>query len=65
MPGAGRPGGKRGDLETWLLQPGERTFHVHRKQPDGTSAETVYRGGTVQPVVLPNVAVDLEELCNL
>jgi Uma2 family endonuclease len=56
---------RRGDLEIWLLNVGERTLRAFRKQPDNTYTETVYRGGKVQPVALPNVTIDLDELVNL
>jgi Uma2 family endonuclease len=56
---------RRGDLEIWLLHPYERTLTAWRRQPDGSYAETVYRGGTVQPVALPNVSINLDGLFNL
>ncbi|HEY7036431.1 MAG TPA: Uma2 family endonuclease [Thermomicrobiales bacterium] len=53
---------KRGDLEIWRLHPFERTLTAWRRQPDGTYSESVYRGGLVQPVALPGVAIDLDAL---
>ena len=53
---------RRGDQEIWLIHPYERTLTAWRLQPDGSYAETVYRGGTVQPVALPGVAVNLDTL---
>lgn len=56
---------RRGDLEIWLLNKGERNVRAFRKQADNTYTETVYYGGTVRPVALPNVTIDLDELFNL
>jgi Uma2 family endonuclease len=53
---------KRGDREIWRLHPYERTLTAWRRQPDGTYVETVHRGGTVQPVELPGVTIDLDAL---
>lgn len=53
---------RRGDLEIWRLHPYERTLTAWRRQSDGSYAESVYTGGTVQPVALPNVTVDLDSL---
>jgi Uma2 family endonuclease len=53
---------ERGDLEIWLLHPYEQTVTAWRRQPDGTSSETVYRGGVVQIVSLPSVTIDLDAL---
>jgi Uma2 family endonuclease len=56
---------RRGDAELWLIHPSERTLTAWRRQPDNSYTETVYRGGTVRPVALPNVTIDLDELFNL
>ncbi len=53
---------RRGDHEIWRLHPYERTLTGWRRQPDGTYAETVYEGGTVEPVGLPRVSIDLDGL---
>ena len=53
---------KRGDQEIWRLHPYDRTLIAWRRQPDGTYVETVYRGGIVRPVALPNVEIDLDVL---
>jgi Uma2 family endonuclease len=53
---------RRGDLEIWRIHPYERNVTAWRRQPDGTYAESVLRGGTVHPVALPGVAVDLDAL---
>ena len=53
---------RRGDEEIWRIHPYERTLRAWRRQPDGTYTETVHTGGTVQPMALPGVTVDLDEL---
>ena len=53
---------RRGDREIWRLHPYERTLVAWRRRPDGTYAETLYRGGIVRSVALPNVAIDLDAL---
>lgn len=50
----------RGDLEVWRLHLSDRTLIAWRRQPDGSYTETLYRGGTVQPIALPGVIVDLD-----
>ncbi|MGI8549951.1 MAG: Uma2 family endonuclease [Dehalococcoidia bacterium] len=52
----------RGDLEIWRIHPYERTLIAWRRQPDGSYAESLVRGGTVQPVALSNVTIELERL---
>jgi Uma2 family endonuclease len=53
---------ERGDLEIWRLHPLERTLVAWRRQPDGTYGETHIAGGTVKPVALPDVVIDLDAL---
>jgi Uma2 family endonuclease len=53
---------RRGDLEIWRVHPFERTLIAWRRQPDGSYTETSYTGGTVQPVALPGVTIDLDTL---
>ena len=53
---------RRGDFEIWRLHPFERTLTAWRRRPDGTYEETIVRGGTVRPMVLPGVVIDLDEL---
>ena len=52
----------RGDHEIWRIHPYEHTLTARRRQSDGTYAETRYTGGTVQPAMLPGVAIDLQSL---
>ena len=53
---------RRGDLEIWRIHPFDRTLTAWRRQPDGSYTESQYAGGTVQPVALPNVTIDLDTL---
>lgn len=53
---------RRGDGEIWLIDPHTRTLTAWRRQPDGTYSETLFRGGTVQPIALPGVTIDLDAL---
>ena len=53
---------RRSDLEIWLIHPYERTLTAWRHRPDGSYTETVYHGGAIQPVTLPNVTIPLDEL---
>lgn len=54
---------RRGDAEIWYIHPFDRTLTAWRRQPDGTCVEAVYTsGGTVQPVALPGVTIDLDTL---
>jgi Uma2 family endonuclease len=52
----------RGDAEIWRLHPYERTLTAWRRQPDGSYTESLYRGGIVVPIALPNVGIDLDAL---
>ena len=56
---------RRGDLEIWQLNHGERVLRTWVRQPDGSYVETVYTGGIVRPAALPNVSVDSDELFSL
>ncbi|MGI8554265.1 MAG: Uma2 family endonuclease [Dehalococcoidia bacterium] len=53
---------KRGDLEIWRIHPYERTLTAWRRRPDGTYAETLYRHGSVQPIALSDVTIEIESL---
>jgi Uma2 family endonuclease len=53
---------RRGDLEIWRIHPHERTVTIWRLQPDGAYAESLHQGGSVQPIALPGVSVDLDAL---
>ena len=52
----------RGDLEVWLIHPVEGTLTAWRKQPDGSYADAVFRGGMVPVASLPGVTIDLDVL---
>ena len=53
---------EHGDQEIWRLHPFECMLTVWRRQPDGSYAEPVHRGGTVEPTALPGVTIDLDAL---
>jgi len=53
---------RRGDHEIWRLHPFERTLTVWRRQGDGTYTESIFTGGTIEPIALPGVIVDLDAL---
>jgi Uma2 family endonuclease len=53
---------RRGDIEIWRLHPYERTLTAWRRQSDGSYTETVYTEGTITPVALPNVTMDIRAL---
>ena len=52
----------RGDLEIWFIHPYDRTLRAWRRQPDGSYEESLHHGGTIQPVALPGVTVNLDTL---
>jgi Uma2 family endonuclease len=53
---------QRGDLEIWRIHPYERTVTSWRRFSDGRYEKTVYREGSVSPVDLPGVTIDLTTL---
>ena len=53
---------QRGDYEIWLIDPRSRSLTAWRRRQDGSYSETVYHGGVIQPVALPNVTINLDEL---
>lgn len=53
---------RRGDAEVWRIHPYERTLTAWRRQPDGSYAETVHREGSIRPVAIPDVSIDLDGL---
>jgi Uma2 family endonuclease len=55
----------RGDAEIWLFHPYDHLVRIWRQQMDGSYAETILRGGSVQLAALPNVTIDLDELFSL
>jgi Uma2 family endonuclease len=52
----------RGDAEIWYIHPYERTLTAWRRQPDGSYTQLVFQGGVVEPVSLPGVTINLDEL---
>ncbi|MGI8553058.1 MAG: Uma2 family endonuclease [Dehalococcoidia bacterium] len=53
---------RRGDLEIWRIHPHARTLTAWQRQANGSYSETLYRGGHVRPIALPNVTIDLDVL---
>jgi Uma2 family endonuclease len=53
---------RRGDQEIWRVHPFDRTLTAWRRQPDGSYTESRYTGGSVQPVALRSVTIDLDTL---
>lgn len=53
---------RRGDLEIWRLHPFDRTLTAWRRQADGSYSEAHFTRGTVQPIALPGVTIDLDHL---
>ncbi len=53
---------ERGDLEIWRIHPYERTLTAWQRRPDGSYAETVHRGGTIEPTALPGVTIKIDRL---
>lgn len=51
-----------GDLEIWRIHPLDRTLTAWRRQEDGTYREADHAGGTIQPMTLPGVTIDLDRL---
>ena len=53
---------QRGDREIWRIHPYERTLIAWRRQPDGSYTETLFTEGSIEPVALPDVRIDLASL---
>jgi Uma2 family endonuclease len=53
---------EQGHREIWFIHPFERTLTAWRLQPDGGYSETVVSSGSVRPVALPGVTIDLDLL---
>jgi Uma2 family endonuclease len=53
---------QRGDAEIWLIHPYEKMVTSWRRQPDGTYLSSTHDEGTVRPVALPGVVIDIAEL---
>ena len=53
---------RRGDFEIWRLHPFNRTLIAWCRQPNGGYAETIHTGGTIQPVAIPDVTIDLDSI---
>ena len=53
---------QRGDLEIWLVHLYERTLTSWKRQPDESYQASLHRDGTIPPVALPGVTIDLGAL---
>jgi Uma2 family endonuclease len=53
---------RRGDREIWRIHPYDRTLMRWQRQTDGSYAESVHHSGSIQPVAVPGVAIDLDAL---
>ena len=53
---------RRGDSEIWRLHPYEKSLTTWRRQTDGSYVEASYTGGTIEPIALPGVTIDLNAL---
>jgi Uma2 family endonuclease len=53
---------QRGDQEIWRIHPYERTLTRWVRQPDATYLKTIHRSGTIEPVALMGVTIDLDAL---
>ncbi len=53
---------RRGDTEIWRLHPYDKTLTAWRRRSDGSYAETTHQGGSVQPIALPGVTIELDRL---
>ena len=53
---------RRGDLEIWRIHPHEKTLIAWQRQADGSYRESFVKGGSVRPVALPGVSIDLDAL---
>ena len=52
----------RGDQEIWRVHPFDRTLMAWRRQQDGSDALTMHTEGSIQPIALPGVTIDLDAL---
>jgi len=53
---------RRGDIEIWRLHPYDRTLTIWRRQADGSYETFEQVGGSIQPIALPGVTIDLDSL---
>ena len=52
----------RGDREIWRIHPYARTLTAWRRRTDGSYEESVHTDGTIYPIAIPGVAIDLDAL---
>jgi Uma2 family endonuclease len=53
---------RRGDQEIWRVHPFDFVLTAWRRQPDETYAESIHTSGTIEPIALPGVIIDLDKL---
>ena len=53
---------RRADLEIWRIHPYDCTLTAWRREADGSYSESFHQGGTVEPLGLPGVAIELDTL---
>ncbi|MDQ2655054.1 MAG: Uma2 family endonuclease, partial [Chloroflexota bacterium] len=53
---------QRGDAETWLVHPYEKTVTCWRRQPDGTYHASEHAAGVIELAALSGVVIDVAEL---
>lgn len=53
---------ERGDEEIWRLHFFDQTLTVWRRRPDGSYDQTMHTTGTIEPIALPGVLIDLNRL---
>lgn len=52
----------RGDLEIWRIHPYEKTLIAWQRQSDGSYSQTLHTEGTICPVALPGVEIEIASL---
>jgi Uma2 family endonuclease len=52
----------RGDQEIWYLHAFKLILDAWRRQADGSYSHSVHRSGTIEPIALPGVIIDLDKL---
>jgi Uma2 family endonuclease len=53
---------ERGDQEIWLLHPFERTLTAWQRQTNGEYSMSIHCSGTIEPIALSGVVIDLDTL---
>jgi Uma2 family endonuclease len=56
---------QRGDFEIWRIHPYERMLTRWVRQQDGSYRKSLHRGGSISPLALPGVTIDLDALLHM